>query len=88
LILAGPTLDVDGPVKLFRWVNTLDTPENSFLNPEALFTVPNQLKADRAEGLTILTPMTGQPSILITYDSPASDRLQDPHAVLADIFHY
>jgi hypothetical protein len=88
LILAGPTLDVDGPVKLFRWVNTLDTVENSFLNPEALFTVPNQLKADRAEGLTLLTPMTGQPSILITYDSPASDRLQHSNAVLADIFHY
>jgi hypothetical protein len=88
LILAGPTLDVDGPVKLFRWGNALNTSENSFLSPEELFTVPNQMKADRAEGLTILTPMTGQPSILITYDSPASDRLQDPHAVLADIFHY
>lgn len=93
LILAGPTMDLDGSHSLFRlkqpWSlkdNSLSSPKNKQL--EYLGDIPHGRKSDRAEGLTLYG---GAKSILVVYDSPAAERLivgdQDTAVgVHADVF--
>lgn len=87
LILAGPTMDLDGPVKVFRWQNVTDLPDESLSEPAEILDVPFGNRDDHAEGITLFEPIAQQPSLLIVYDSPCkATRLQDPDGVLADVF--
>ena len=93
LILAGPTMDLDGSHALFRLKQPLLLPDDSLASPqnqqlEYLGDIPHQKKSDRAEGLTLFG---ADNSILVVYDSPAADRLifagQDSLVgVRADVF--
>ena len=89
LILAGPSMDLDGPVFIYRWKNALEAKAESLTWRADLVkavTVPFGEAKDHAEGLTIVTrtPL----SILISYDSPHPSRLEgaDASGVRADIF--
>jgi len=89
LILAGPSMDLDGPVFLYRWKNGLEAGADSMTWRQDLIkvvTVPFAETKDHAEGLTIVTraPL----SVLISYDSPQPLRLDgaDGSGVKADIF--
>jgi hypothetical protein len=91
LILAGPSMDLDGPVTLFRWPG-VTRPEGDSL----IFT--NQLpivgevpygqgknkERDHAEGMTLFGEDAR--SILIVYDSVAKERKPGANSVAADIF--
>lgn len=77
LVLAGPTMDLDGAHSLFRLNqpstlvdNSLSSQKNQQL--EFLGEIPHQRKSDRAEGLTFFEEAK---SILVVYDSPAKERL-------------
>lgn len=88
LILAGPTMDLDGPVKLFRLSGGLNSSDNLFSwEPKPILDLPYGEGNHHAEGITLFNAIAKQPSILVVYDSPSPETMPDePNAVLADIF--
>jgi hypothetical protein len=89
LILAGPTMDLDGTIGLYRLHAPLDLPDQSFSSQtsgqvERLQEIPHGFRCDRAEGLTLFSDGGPQRSVLIVYDSPASRR-QTGSGVWADV---
>jgi len=97
LILAGPTMVLDGPVFLYRWRDALGQKSETFVgakdsNLQKLFSIPcgneddlTETK-DHAEGLALIkSPL----SVLVCYDSPSDRRISGPGrlTVSADIFN-
>jgi hypothetical protein len=84
LILAGPTMDLDGPVRIYRW-HEATRAEIPTIVRENLVTRELELSYgegdDHAEGLSTL----GDNKVLVVYDSPATHRLTDDGAVIADV---
>lgn len=87
LILAGPTMDLDGPNRLLRWKAPLETDEPQVLTRDRLArlaTLPTVLGADHPEGLAILPGGEGEPDrLLVIHDSPAPERLRDGRRSIA-----
>ncbi len=85
LILAGPSMDLDGPVRVLRWHDVLggDPPQ---VVPKTALTreldLPYGEGDDHAEGIALLPGRR----LLVVYDSPAPDRFPEPGTVLADVF--
>lgn len=88
LILTGPTMDIDGPAKLFRLENGLKAQEQAFYwQPKPILDLPYGEGNHHAEGVTLFNAIANQPSILVVYDSPSpATKLDEGVAVLADIF--
>jgi Protein of unknown function (DUF3616) len=91
LLLAGPTMNLDGPVSVFRWREAMRV-SNETLVPGAqlkkLFEVPYGAGADHAEGITFISNAGEPPALLVVYDAPSAERkrgLPDT-AVRADVF--
>ncbi len=83
LVLAGPTMDLDGPVHVFRWHGAMSVDAPTVVRGDALsreVDLPYGEGCDHAEGIGLLD----DGSLLVVYDSPSADRLQDG-AVLADV---
>jgi hypothetical protein len=84
LILAGPTMDLDGPVRIYRWHGASRTEQPSIVRGASL-TREIELTYgegdDHAEGLSLL----GDDRVLVVYDSPAAARLTEDGAVIADV---
>jgi hypothetical protein len=80
LILAGPTMELDGPVAVFRWRGGACPDEEGLVkNLTPVIEVPygqgNNQEKDHAEGMTLFAPEGGNDcSVLIVYDSAAPDR--------------
>lgn len=90
LILAGPTMDLDGPVVLWRWDGALKS-DRPTLVPRSRLTrvldVPYGTGFDHAEGICCFEAEDGGPRLLVVYDNPGDDRLQsDGAGVEADVF--
>lgn len=86
LILAGPTMDLDGPVAVYRWRGALESSEEHLIPSdglELLFIVPNGVGFDHAEGMALVTDPK---RLLIVYDSPGRERKTSDRAVKADVF--
>lgn len=86
LVLAGPTMDLDGPVRVVRWHGALraDTPQvvrGDLLTRE--LDLPSGDGCDHAEGIGLLGP-PGSGRLVVVYDSPSPARLTDD-GVLADV---
>lgn len=90
LILAGPTMDIDGPVAIFRWPNGTAQAEEAMVFATGLqrvLDVPFGQGVDHAEGMTLFSPGADQAlSILVVYDAAAADRKKDATAMAADLF--
>ena len=87
LILAGPTMDIDGPVKVFRLQNGFNSDNLFSWEPQPILDLPYGEGNDRAEGITLFNAIAQQPSILVVYDSPSPRRILDEAAaVMADAF--
>ncbi|GAB3347154.1 DUF3616 domain-containing protein [Modestobacter lapidis] len=87
LVLAGPTMDLDGPVHVFRWHGALTTEAPQVVRGELLtreLTLPFGVGDDHAEGLGLLGP-AADPRLLVVYDSPAPSRLTGDGCVTADV---
>ena len=89
LVLAGPTMELDGPIRLFRWRNALGNNEerrvdNSVL--DLLFDIPWGERVDHAEGISLFRSGEGDPRLLVVYDSPAKKRLHEGKYFEADLF--
>lgn len=86
LILAGPTMSLDGPVKVFRFVNGMHLGDNTFCKPQFFINIPYGEGVDHAEGITQFQAIAGEPSLLVVYDSPYSKRLVGKNDIVADVF--
>lgn len=90
LILAGPTMDLDGPVTLYRWPGGARPAGESLVFRGQLVTlrpIPFGQGDDHAEGMTLFQP-GGQAatSVLVVYDATAAGRKVGENGVKADIF--
>ncbi|GAB3690270.1 DUF3616 domain-containing protein [Saccharopolyspora tripterygii] len=84
LLLAGPSMDLDGPVRVYRWpgaatLDTADVVHRAELHRE--LDLPHGEGDDHAEGLALLP--SGE--LLVVYDSPAAHRVDEAGTVLADV---
>ncbi|GAA4926735.1 DUF3616 domain-containing protein [Actinoplanes utahensis] len=84
LVLAGPTMDLDGPVRIYRWhgAGRVEVPtivRNDLISRELELTYGEG--DDHAEGLSLMGP----DRVLVVYDSPAPLRLEPDGAVVADV---
>lgn len=86
LILAGPTMDLDGPVQIYRLKNGVSLQENILNRPNFVQLIPYGNGDDHAEGITLFDDISGVPSILVVYDSPAKERLLGDDSLIADVF--
>ncbi|WP_066380892.1 DUF3616 domain-containing protein [Anabaena sp. CA = ATCC 33047] len=86
LILAGPTMDLDGVVQVYRLKDGVKLQENILNTPELVQEIPHGDRNDRAEGITLFEDISGVPSLLVVYDSPAPNRLVGDDSVIADVF--
>lgn len=86
-ILAGPTMDLDGTISVYKIKDGLEDVENSVVHkPKRLFDVArgSEIKHgyDKAEGMAFIDKNT----VLITYDSPTEDRLKGKRKVIMDVY--
>lgn len=93
LILAGPTMVLDGPVAVFRWRRAFEsTPAGDTLTSrdsgalERLLDVPYGVDCDHAEGLAKLPDGPEGSELMVIYDKPSAARLVGEHAVRVDVF--
>ncbi|WP_261575305.1 DUF3616 domain-containing protein [Frankia gtarii] len=86
LLLAGPTMDLDGPVRIYRWRGAAHARTSVVVTDEAIERVlelPVGIGDDHPEGIAL---MPGEPSaLLVVHDSPAPRRRWHRHEILADI---
>ncbi len=83
LVLAGPTMDLEGPVHVFRWHDAMTVEAPTVVRGDALtreVDLPYGEGTDHAEGIGLLD----DDRLLVVYDSPSPERLRDG-AVLADV---
>jgi hypothetical protein len=89
LVLAGPTMDLDGPVRLYRWVGGCTVEAPTVVRGDALVheaDLPYGRGVDHAEGVDVLEPdRDGSVRVLVVYDSPAPERLGEDGSVVADV---
>jgi hypothetical protein len=88
-ILAGPTMNLDGPVFIYKWPSALDTANEAVVPREELrliLEIPYAAGADHAEGITLVDPDSTNPKVMVCYDSPAPGRIVSDNAVRADVF--
>jgi hypothetical protein len=87
LVLAGPTMDLDGPVRIYRWHGACRVEMPAIVRDAAL---TRELELtygegdDHAEGMGLI----GHPEDLlamVVFDSPAAVRLTGDGAVIADV---
>ena len=89
LILAGPTMEADGELWVYRWENPLASSKDSFSKPRRLFQIPHQPGKDRAEGICRFPIGTQEEGLLVIYDSPSKSRYDKnatPRPYKADLF--
>jgi hypothetical protein len=90
LILAGPTMDLDGPVTLFRWANFLKTTEQDIVPAseiEKVLEIPYGVGVEHAEGMCWPGDDGRERELLVVYDLPSPDREHDDGATIdADVF--
>jgi hypothetical protein len=88
LILAGPSMELDGPVYVFRWQGGAKAPADSLVGRsklEEIVAVPYGRGSDHAEGISLFDN-ADQRSLLVVYDSPGGSRKLGRSAVIADLF--
>jgi hypothetical protein len=94
LLLAGPTMDLDGAETVFRWRDALKVRDASLVRRdqlEELIRLPASVGCNRAEGITVFTP-PGAPAgggrrLLVVHDAAGPDR-SPPGAsqLVADVY--
>lgn len=87
LVLAGPTMDLDGPVLVFRWHGALAAEAPQVVRDELLtheLDLPYGAGTDHAEGIGLLGP-PGDERLLVVYDSPSLARVRSDGCVASDV---
>ncbi len=87
LVLAGPSMDLDGPVHVFRWHGGCASSAPTVVRGDALTPVvdlPYGEGTDHPEGIGLIGP-DEEPRLIVVYDSPGPERLGDDGSVTADV---
>lgn len=89
LILAGPTMDLDGTIAVYRWEDGVKQKEEAIVHRKdliRLFDVPHgsgeTRSQDKAEGME----MYDDKHVLIVFDSPTDARKLNECDVIADLY--
>jgi len=89
LILAGPSMDLDGPVRVLRWPGAAVVDQPAVVPADRLRVLlepPYGRGDDHAEGIALLRePPDPAERLLIVYDSPAASRQGADGSVYADV---
>ncbi len=90
LVLAGPTMSLDGPVRVVRWRGAARCEEACVLDGDALahvLEIPYGKGCDHAEGIALFQSKgRDKPELLVVYDSPAPRREIGGNGLKADLF--
>jgi len=90
LLLAGPTMDLDGPFRLYRWRGGARTEGESLVSGarlQPLFDLPSSTGGDHAEGLTLLPGDRGEAGrLLVVYERASRARHTGSTGVVGDVF--
>ncbi|MDQ3370845.1 MAG: DUF3616 domain-containing protein [Myxococcota bacterium] len=88
LVLAGPTMVLDGRTAVFRWRDALDVRGDSIIKEDQLERVlelePGK-QDDHPEGIALIRHR-GRRGLLVIYDAPSEARCPGPDTVLADFY--
>lgn len=90
LILAGPTMDLDGPVYLYRWAGGA-APDKETIMPherlERVLSLPYGEGVDHPEGMTLFPGESGSgDGLMVVYDSASASRQIGDSIIVADVF--
>ncbi|MGF1535678.1 MAG: DUF3616 domain-containing protein [Elainellaceae cyanobacterium] len=90
VVLAGPTMALEGEMRLFRVPNIFERTYDALLDQpddvQVIFDLPFTIGSDHAEGLALISCL-GQPdALMIVYDSPNEIRRIAADAILMDVF--
>ncbi|MBC8136361.1 MAG: DUF3616 domain-containing protein [Fibrella sp.] len=91
LLLAGPTMALDGPAAVYRWQGGANPPgdEDTVIFEDKIskvLDIPHGIGEDHAEGMTFRRSEGGKQSFLVVYDSPAAARIAKKACFIADAF--
>lgn len=91
LVLAGPTMDLEGAMRVFQIEKIFDSSGDSLSEQDSdefklLFDLPIVVGADRAEGLTLFPCLGQSDALMVVYDSPHESRRPNERQVYADVF--
>jgi hypothetical protein len=89
LVLAGPSMNLDGPVGVYRWSGVLLAADESLVRREKLtrvLDIPHGVGTDHAEGMTFVPGVAQPKQLLVVYDSPGGPRRVGRDGVRADVF--
>jgi hypothetical protein len=91
LILAGPTMHVEGSMQIFRLKKVLNRSGHSLMmqtsnHLDLLYDLPFTIGSDHAEGLALFPCLGQQNALLVVYDLPDEKRRIEPNAIFADVF--
>ncbi|RYD75482.1 MAG: DUF3616 domain-containing protein, partial [Verrucomicrobiaceae bacterium] len=93
LILAGPTMDLDGNVLVYRWCNVPKHRKQTVVGRDELEVVLDfplaanaEVGKDHPEGMCLYKCEGEKNALLIIYDAPSAKRLKGKHAMVADLF--
>ncbi|MEU8243395.1 DUF3616 domain-containing protein [Actinoplanes missouriensis] len=87
LVLAGPTMALDGPVRIYRWRGACQAAMPEIVRGDRIV---RELELtygegdDHAEGIGLIGPAEDG-RVLVVHDSPAADRMTADGAIVADI---
>ena len=91
IILAGPTMELDGTQQVFRLKDVWDSGKEQLWHQDNgklrwLFDLPMASRADRAEGLTLVSCLGSEQGLMVAYDAPADSRRPSSQSVFVDVF--
>ena len=91
IILAGPTMDLEGEMQIFCWKKALKNLDDLIHSEEngdldALFDLPFTIGSDHAEGLGLYSYLAADDSLMVFYDSPDKRRLRQDKQIFVDVF--
>ena len=91
IVLAGPTMALEGEMQIFRWSDAAQSKGNTILEQDEdelfpLFDLPFSIGTDHAEGLTLYSCWEQEDGLMVFYDSPDERRLKGDKQIFADVF--
>jgi hypothetical protein len=89
LVLAGPTMPLDGALSVLRWPGALRGDTGCLVPADQLqhvMDLPHGAACDRAEGITFYrSPGSEQPDLLVVHDAASPERQVGESTLLADV---
>ncbi|WP_144867344.1 DUF3616 domain-containing protein [Hyella patelloides] len=90
LVLAGPTMSLEGEMQIFRWCNAAQSEGDTIQKQDdklfPLFDLPFVIGSDHAEGLALYSCWEQEDGLMVFYDSPDRRRLGNEGQIFVDVF--